>query len=274
MIRRTITSHPGLAIAASVLFAIAIAALFAPLISPFDPLAFDRERRLTGPSADHLLGTDRYGRDQLSRLLYGARISLGVAAGSVGVALSIGATVGVIAGYFGGKIDHVLMRIIDVLFAFPPLLLAIMLAASLGPSARNAALAIAVIFLPVFARVARSTTLIESRKPYAEAVQLMGARKTRIMSRHIVPNITTVLAVQASIALAQALLLESALSFLGLGPQPPAASWGSILGDGRVLLGLAPWVTISAGATITIAVLAMFMLGDGLSDLLDPRSRR
>lgn len=251
-----------------------LAALFAPLLSPYDPLALNPLHRLSAPSSDHLLGTDRYGRDQLSRLLFGSRISLGVAVGSVAIALSIGGTLGVIAGYFGGRVDLILMRVVDVLFAFPPLLMAIMLAASLGPSARNAALAIAVISLPVFARVARAATLVESTKPYAEAAQLMGSRPSRIMARHIAPNIATPLAVQVSIALAQALLLESGLSFLGLGPQPPAASWGSILGDGRVLLGLAPWITISAGVTITLAVLALFTLGDGLRDLLDPKGRQ
>lgn len=273
MIKRIVRSRPTFALAALALAILVIVALLAPVLAPFDPLAIDSRARLAGPSRAHLLGTDRYGRDQLSRLLFGARISLGVSVASVAIALVVGSAVGVVAGYRGGRTDAVVTRSMDVMFAFPPLLLAIMLAASLGPSARNAALAISVISIPVFARVSRAVTLVEVAKPYADAAVLIGARAPRIMMWHIVPNIATPLAVQATIAVAQALLLESGLSFLGLGPQAPAASWGSILGDGRVLLTLAPWITISAGAAITLTVLVLFVFGDGLRDVLDPRSR-
>ena len=262
-----------LASALAVFGTIVLVAVLAPWIAPHDPLELNAEATFQGPSTTHLLGTDRYGRDLLSRLMFGARVSLGVAGSAVIVAMAVGGLIGLLAGYYGRWVESISMRLADVFLAFPALLLAITLAAGLGPSARNATLAIAVLYTPIFARIVRASALVEMRKDYVDALRVAGASSARLMFRHLLPNISTPIVVQISLATAAGIELEAGLSFLGLGTQPPAASWGSILGEGRVLLSRAPWLTVGAGLVISVTVLALFLIGDGLRDALDPTSR-
>lgn len=252
---------------------LALAAIFADAVSPHDPLAINRETRLQPPSLDFLMGTDRYGRDIFSRVLHGTRTSLGTAFVSVSIAALVGAAIGLLAGFYGRHLDQVLMRAMDILFAFPALLFAITLAASLGASTMNAALAIAVIYVPVFARIVRGSVLAEASREYVDASRVIGSRDSRTLVVHVLPNVLTPLIVQYSLALAAAVLLESALSYLGLGTQPPEASWGTLLNEGRVFLVRAPWMSVFPGIVIAIAVFLFFLVGDGLRDKLDPRVR-
>lgn len=266
--------RPALLLAVSFLVVVILLAVFAPIVTVHEPNTLSRFERLVAPSSGHWLGTDRFGRDLFSRIIFGSRVSLFVAALSITVGVLVGGAMGVVSGYLRGKVDEIIMRGVDILFAFPPLLLAIALAAALGPSARNAAIAIAIIYIPVFARVARARVLMEVSNDYVAALKVIGASSWRISVRHLVPNISTPIAVQVSLGLAQALLLESALSFLGLGAQVPTASWGSILGEGRFVLTIAPWMTLAAGAVIILTVLSLFILADGIRDALDPKGSR
>lgn len=248
-------------------------AVFADVISPKDPLAVDIVARLRPPSSEFPMGTDRFGRDLLSRLIHGARISLGVAFSSVTVAMVAGTILGLVAGYMGGIWDLVISRIMDIFFSFPLLLLTIAIAAMLGPGIENAIMAITIAYTPFYARVARAPVLVEREKDYVAAARVTGASDWRIISRHIFPNILAPVIVQATVDIAYAILTEASLSYLGLGAQIPTPSWGTILNEGRTYLQLAPWISIFPGIAIMLAVLAFNLVGDGLRDALDPRLR-
>ena len=249
-----------------------LVALLAGAIAPQDPTA-QLAPRLQPPSAAHLLGTDEFGRDQFSRLVYGSRISLYVGILSVALALSTGATVGIVAGYFGGTVDNVVMRVIDSIFAFPSLLLAIAITGILGPSLTNAMVAIGIVSAPTYARLARGAVLTAAANEFVTAARALGASDARIILRHVLPNVLAPLIVQTSLSFSTSILAEASLSFLGLGTQPPDPSWGTMLGAGRRFMEAAPWVAVFPGVAITITVLGFNLLGDGLRDALDPRLR-
>ena len=264
-----------LAVAGLVLIAVlTVLAVFAPLVAPFDPIKQDYNALLQAPSITHLFGTDNLGRDVLSRVIYGARVSLTAGVIAVGLATLLGLVFGLLAGFFGGVVDEAIMRVVDATLAFPFLVLAITLAAVLGPSLQNAMLAIAVVSAPVFARLARGQVLSERERDYVQAAHALGSSDARIVVRHLLPNIAGPIIIQASLSIAGAILAESALSFLGLGVQPPTPSWGEMLNTARGYLRDAPWTAIAPGSLIFIAVLAFNLLGDGLRDALDPRGNR
>ncbi|CDZ30424.1 MULTISPECIES: ABC transporter permease [Neorhizobium] len=259
-------------------FGLAIVALFvviaivAPLISPFDPIKTNWGLVRKAPSAAHWFGTDELGRDVLSRVLYGARASLYAGVVSVVIAFAIGVPIGIISGFAGGVLDVVVMRVVDAFLAIPFLILAIALAAFLGPSLTNAMIAIGVSTAPVFARLARGQTLIIKVEEYIEAARSMGVRPSTILTKYIFANALPPLLVQSTLAIATAIIAEAALAFLGLGQQPPDASWGSMLNSARSSLGLAPWMAIYPGIAIFLTVLGFNLLGDGLHDALDPKA--
>ncbi|WP_309570307.1 ABC transporter permease [Deinococcus sp.] len=252
---------------------ILLMAVFAGTLAPVDPFKQDILGRLGGPSARHLLGTDQFGRDTLSRILYGYRASLGVAVGAVTIALLIGGTLGILAAYLGGWFDRVVMRVMDVLLAFPVILLAIGIVAVLGPGPANTALAIGVVYIPTFARLLRAPALVLKASEYVSAAQALGASDGRVIFRHILPNIVAVLLIQTSLALSTAILVEASLSFLGLGTRPPTPSLGLMLSEARTFLTLQPWPAVFSGLAILIASLGFNLLGDSLRDVLDPRLR-
>ena len=255
-------------------FAIAlIISLFPSWVAPYDPYKMDVPAAMQGPSAAHWFGTDNFGRDVLSRIIYGTRASMGIALASVGIALLVGAPLGIVAGYFGRALDQLFGRIMDVLLSFPSLLLAIVISGILGPSVRNAILAIAIVYTPFFFRVARGPTLSEKEQDYITAAHAVGVKNSRILMRHLLPNVAASIIVQAPIMLSFAILVEASLSYLGLGVQPPHPSWGSIVNEGRPYLQIAPAISVFPGLTIMIAVLAFNFMGDGLRDFLDPRHR-
>jgi peptide/nickel transport system permease protein len=255
----------------AIVLIILAAALFAPLLAPHSPYEQFTMDQLVGPSADYPLGTDELGRDVLSRVLFGARISIQVAVISVSIGLFIGGTLGLLAAYHGGAWDMVIMRIADILFAFPSLLLAIAVLAVLGPSLANVMVAIGIIFIPIFVRVTRAAGLVIMQEQYVEASKASGAGPGQIMLRHVLPNAMAPLLVQITLAISYAILAEAGLSFLGLGAQPPEPSWGSMLSTGRGFMTFAPWTAFAPGMAIFIAVLGFNILGDGLRDVLDPR---
>jgi len=254
-------------------FFLVLVALLANLISPYDPYQTVPAAALTGPRAGAWFGSDQLGRDVLSRVIYGSRISLGVAFSSVCLAILVGGTLGLIGGYFGKWIDNVIGRLMDVLFGLPTILLAVAITASLGPGINNAIAAIGIAYAPLFSRVARAAVIAEREKEYVDAARILGATDLRIIRRHIVPNALSPVIVQASVSFSFAIILEAALSYLGLGTQPPDPSWGTMLAEGRKVLELAPWLSIFPGAAIMLAVLAFNLVGDGLRDILDPRMR-
>jgi len=245
-------------------------ALLANQVAPYDPIVLNARHRLEAPSAEFRFGTDRLGRDVLSRVVHGARSSLGIAATSVTLSVILGSALGLFAGYFGGAIDLVIGRIMDVLFSFPALLLAIAVAAMLGPGVRNTALAIAVVYTPLFARVIRGPVISERHRDYVLAARVIGASHAAIIYRHILPNVVSPIIIQTSAALSTAILIEAALSYIGLGTQPPAPSWGTMLSEGRTFLETAPWMSIFPGLAIALTVLAFNLVGDGLRDAFDP----
>ncbi len=257
---------------AAIILATLVTAVAAPLIAPYDP-ASQAAGRLLPPSVAHLMGTDELGRDTASRIIYGAQVSLQVGALSVLIALVIGTTIGVAAGFYRGRLDDWLMRLVDVMFAFPGLVLAIVIAGLLGPSRTNAMIAIGVVYAPAFARVVRGSVLSVMAEPYIEAARVVGARNGRIIGRHLVPNIMAPLIVMVTVYLSIAILSEAALSFLGLGTQPPEPSWGGMLLAARTYMELSPWMAIFPGLAIMVVVLGFNFLGDGLRDVLDPRLR-
>ncbi len=250
-----------------------VAALIAPLL-PTDPLEQDYDALMLPPSIEHPIGTDSLGRDNLTRLIYGGRVSLQVGLLAMLLATTVGVTVGLVAGFFGRWTDSILMRIVDVILAFPALLLAILMVAILGPSLRNAMLAIAVGFIPPFARITRANTLSLREKEFVESARAIGCGPVRIMFRTILPNTVSPIIVQASLGMSYAILIEASLSFLGLGIQPPTPSWGYMLTAGREFITIAWWLTTFPGLAIFLVVIAWNFIGDGIREALDPRQRR
>ncbi len=270
-ILRGLAADPRSAAGLAVVSLAIIAAVFAPLIAPVDPELPDFINILVPPDATHPFGTDELGRDVLSRIIYGARASLFVGVLSVVAAAVIGTLIGLVAGYFGRWVDALTMRVMDIVFAFPSILLALAITAVLGPSLTNAVLAIAVVNLPVFARLARAQTLVVSRLEFVEAKRALGFGSVDILLRTVLPNILAPLIVQGSLLFASAIITESYLSFLGLGVQPPTPTWGNMLRNAIGFLELAPWLAWFPGIAIFLIVLGSNLLGDGLRDRFDPR---
>ena len=250
-----------------------VLAVFAPLVVPYDPIATTWTLVRKAPSAQHWFGTDDLGRDVLTRVIFGARASLLAGAISVGIALSIGVPLGLLSGYRGGFLDALISRITDAMLACPFLILAIALAAFLGPSLSDAMIAIGISATPVFIRLTRGQVMSVKVEDYVEAARAMGNPRWRIALVHILPNIMPALLVQATLSIAAAIIAEAALSFLGLGQQPPAPSWGSMLNAAQRFLSNAPWMAIWPGLAIFLVVLSLNLVGDGLRDALDPRER-
>jgi ABC-type dipeptide/oligopeptide/nickel transport system permease subunit len=272
-VRRTIRQNVIGTIGALIILVVVVIALLAPILAPFDPAGLVG-RRLLPPGAPHWLGTDEIGRDVFSRILFGARMSLYVGIVSVSIAALIGGLLGLLAGYFGGRLDGLLSGMIDIMLAFPGLVLAIVIAGLLGPSITNAMIAIGIIYAPVYARITRSAVAVIKSEPYVEAAHVVGGTTLHILARHILPNIMAPLIVQTSLLFSTAVLAEAALSFLGLGIQPPDPSWGAMLNQSRRFMETAPWLAIAPGFSIMFIVLGFNFLGDGLRDALDPRLRQ
>lgn len=270
---RLLAGNPVTVVSGLVLLAVVVIALTASWIAPYGVNDVNVPEALRPPSAAHWLGTDELGRDVLSRVLSAVQASMTVAVISVAFAALVGVTLGVFAGYRGGWLDTVVMRIVDVMFAFPVLLLALAIVAVLGPGLGTTILAIGIVYVPIFARVARASTLSVRIEPYVAMSRTMGTGSGYILSRHIVPNITGPLIVQVSLSLAFAILSEAALSFLGLGLQPPQPSLGRMIFDSQGFVTLAWWMAVFPGVAIFVIVLACNLLGDGLRDVLDPKQR-
>jgi peptide/nickel transport system permease protein len=250
-----------------------LVAIFGAALAPFDPIAMDFTARFAPPSLAHPFGTDDFGRDLFSRVLHGAAVSFRVAFIAVGISGVVGVTLGVLAGYLGGWVDEIVMRAMDVLFAFPAVLLAITVMAILGRGVENAMIAIAIVYAPIFARVTRGAVISVRDREFVTAARALGQNQLRIMFSHVLPNALGPIIVQTSLSLAFAILAEAALSFFGLGTQPPDPSWGRMLAEGRAFLHQAPWMGVFPGLAIMVSVLGFNLLGDGLRDVLDPRFR-
>lgn len=270
---RLLLANPVTVVSAAVLVAVVAIALFAGWLVPYGVNDIDVPDALRGPSGAHWFGTDELGRDVLSRVLVAIQASMRVAVVSVAFAVVVGVTVGVLAGYRGGWLDTVFMRIVDVMFAFPVLLLALAVVAILGPGVTTTILAIGIVYTPIFARVARASTLSVRVEPYVAVSRTMGTGDLYILTRHVLPNIAGPLIVQTSLSLAFAILSEAALSFLGLGIQPPQPSLGRMIFDSQGFVTLAWWMAVFPGAAIFVIVLAFNLFGDGLRDVLDPKQR-
>jgi peptide/nickel transport system permease protein len=261
----------GLLGAAIIVIVVAIA-IAAPVVAPYDP-ASQAFRRLLPPSREHLMGTDELGRDTFSRIVHGARVSLQVGCLAVAIGLALGTCIGVLAGYHGGRLDDWSMRFVDIMFAFPGLILAIVIAGLLGPNKTNAMVAIGIVFTPPFARVVRGSVLSVMQEGYMEAARVMGLADQRMILRYVLPNITAAIIVMTTVYLSTAILTEAGLSYLGLGTQPPEPSWGGMLAAARNYMELSPWMAFFPGAAIMLVVLGFNFRGDGLRDVLDPRLR-
>jgi ABC-type dipeptide/oligopeptide/nickel transport system permease subunit len=255
------------------LLVLALAGL-ADVVAPYDPIVQGVGPPLAGPSLAHWAGTDSFGRDILSRIIHGARIALVVGIVSVLLSLAVGVTLGLVAGYYGGVIDAVIMRAMDGLYAFPVILLAIATMAIMGFGVKNVIVAVAVGFVPPFARVTRGDVLAVKEEPYIEAARLVGVGSLAIIFRHVLPNVLAPIIVQAALYVSGAILTEAGLSFLGLGPPPPTPVWGSMIAEGRNFIVMAPHISTIPGIALTVAVIGLNLLGDGLRDTLDPRLRR
>ncbi len=265
--------NPGGIIGAVIVIFYIIIAVFANQLMPYSPTKNNPKARLEAPSAEHWAGTDEMGRDCMSRLMKGAANSMSIAVVSVLISGIIGSLLGAFAGYFGGWFDNLVMRIMDLIFAFPTMLLALAISTAMGPGFKNTVLAISIVYLPIFSRTARGAVLQIREMEYVLAARAIGAKDKRIILRHIMPNAVSPLIVQASLGLSWAILTESSLSYLGLGTQPPNPSWGSMLSDARIMMELAPWLAVFPGLAIMLAVLGFNLLGDAIRDLIDPRLR-
>jgi peptide/nickel transport system permease protein len=264
-------AHNQLALAGGVMLVLVVlAAVFAEALAPYDPLQMNPQHLLEPPSASHWLGTDEFGRDLLSRLIWGARISLYVGGIAVTMAAVAGVGLGLVAGYYGGLLDDAIARLLDVVFAFPSILLALGIVGALGPGLTNTMLAIGIVYTPVYGRLARGTTLAVRQREFVAAAVLSGATDLRILRQHVLPNIAAPLIVQTSLSLSLAILTEASLSFLGLGTQPPDPSWGTMVNTGQRLIELSPWPVVFPGLAIILAVLGFNLVGDGIRDALDP----
>jgi peptide/nickel transport system permease protein len=271
---RSLGRNPATLMASIVVLVMLGVALLAPLMAPYSFKEMHVQDRLKPPSLQYLLGTDEFGRDMLSRIIYGSRVSMAASILAVAIAMLAGTVLGCLAGFEGGWLDEVLMRVMDMIMAFPYIVLAITLVTILGPGFRNVILIIGILRIPHFARVSRSAVLALKNEEFVLAAQALGQTKYRILFRHILPNCLTPLVVVASLVAGTAITAESALSFLGLGIQPPMSSWGTMLADGQKYLFNAPWMATFPGIAITLTVLAYNLVGDGLRDILDPKFRR
>jgi peptide/nickel transport system permease protein len=274
-VRDILRRHPRLVVGGGLVILLVFVAIFAPLLTPYDPIVGDISDSLQAPSAAHWLGTDDQGRDMLARIMYGARISLSVAIISVSIGAITGVSIGLAAGYAGGTVDLLLMRVIDALLAFPALLLAISITATLGPQIQNAMIAIGIISIPIYARLTRGQVLSLRERDFVTAAKAIGVGPLRVALQHLLPNIANPLIVQMTLTAAFAILQEAVLSFLGLGAQPPAPSWGQDISyNQRYITNLMWWGSVGPGVAIFLAVFAFNFLGDALRDWLDPQFRR
>jgi len=257
----------------AVLLLCLICALFAPWIAPYDPIIQNTSNRLKGPTKDHWLGTDDFGRDILSRVIYGSRTTMLVGAVATGIGFTLGTLFGVMGGFTGGKVDQVTMRAMDILLSFPYILLAIVIMALLGPGISNLMIAIGVSRVPIFARVSRSVVLSIKNNEYIESARSLGVGDSRILATHVLPNVFPPLIVQGTASLAEAVVTAASLNFLGLGIQPPTPDWGAMVSDGRRYIFDKYYIPLFPGLAITVVVLSMNLVGDWLRDVLDPRQR-
>lgn len=265
---------PSAKVGAAICLVLVLTAIFAPLIAPYDPVNMGAGQALTPPNGEHWFGTDELGRDLFSRIVYGSRLTLQVGMIAVGISLTAGVLIGLVAGYAGGWIEAILMRAVDVLFSFTETLIALAAVAVLGPSLTNAMIAVGISSIPFYARITYGAVLVEKNKEYFKAAQSVGARHGRLIFRHILPNILSPIIVVATVGVSLAVLAASALSFLGLGAQPPSPEWGATLAAGRDYFKRAPWITTFPGLAIAITVLGFNLLGDGFREALDPQQRR
>jgi peptide/nickel transport system permease protein len=272
--RAPILTNPLNIVAFALIAVFALCAVLAPVLAPYDPLVQDLGSRLRPPSAEHWLGTDSLGRDIASRILYGARISLIIGVVVVTVAGVVGTAIGLVAGYAGGLVDEALMRLTEVFLAFPALILAMAIAGALGPSLTNAIIAIAAVTWAVYARLVRGQILSLRRREFVEAARAMGASRTRIVVRHLLPNALAPLMIQASFDLGSSIIAAAGLSFIGFGAQPPTPEWGVMISEGRNYISTQPWLSLFPGLAILLAVGSFNLLGDGLRDAFDPRLSR
>ena len=270
---RRLVRSPNLVVGAAMLALVVGAAIFAPEIAPYSPIDQAFTDQLRPPSPPHLFGTDEFGRDVFSRVLYGARIALVIGVLADGIALALGVVLGVVSGYFGGRVDAVVMRSVDVLLAFPYLLLAMVVVTILGPSLINAMIAIGIVYTPQFARLVRAAVLATKEQEFVEAAGAVGAGVARVLGRHILPNILSPIIVMATLTVGFTIVETAGLSFLGLGASPPTPEWGSMLATGRSFMLTAPWIATFPGLAILVTVVGFNLMGDGLRDLLDPRLR-
>jgi peptide/nickel transport system permease protein len=270
---RWIGRRPVAVVGGGLVLAFLLMAVAAPAIAPFDPVS-QPGKRLLPPGRPYVLGTDEFGRDILSRIVYGARVSLQVGLVSVGLALGLGGGLGLVAGYYLGVVDRLTGRLVDVMFAVPSIILIIAISGVVGPSLATAMLAIGVVYSPLFARIVRAPTLVVMQQPYVEGARAIGAGRVRIKTRYVLPNIAAPVIVQTTLSFSTAILSEATLSFLGLGTQPPDPSWGTMLAAGRRYMELAPWVAVYPGLAIALTVLGLNLVGDALRDALDPRLRQ
>ena len=271
---RRFARNRGAVFGLAVLVVIVLMSVFAPVLAPYDPLAQGVGPALQRPSLEHWAGTDSFGRDLMSRIIYGARIALVVGVVSVVLAMLIGVSLGLAAGYYGGWLDIVVMRVMDGLFAFPIIILAIAMMAIMGFGVLNVIIAVAVGFIAPFARVTRADVLAVKEEPYVEAARLAGVSSPAVIIRHVLPNVMAPIIVQAALRVSGAIITESGLSFLGLGPPPPNPVWGSMIAEGRNFIVMAPHVSTFPGIALMLAIVGLNLLGDGLRDTLDPRLRR
>ncbi|MBI3980000.1 MAG: ABC transporter permease [Chloroflexi bacterium] len=266
-------NNPVLLLGSVLLVVIVLSGIFASSVSPYDPNKVFPGRSLERPGEQFWLGTDQIGRDVLSRVIHGSRVSFVVVFPAVGFALTWGVILGLVAGYFGRWIDQLITRVLDVFFAFPALLLAIALVSALGPSVQNLILVIGIVYTPGMARVARGPVLAVKETEFVTAARTIGAGHVRVLVRHILPNILSPIIVETALALSRGILIETALSFLGLGAPPPNPTWGSMLAQSRQFMEFAPWTAVAPGVAIMLAAMSFVLIGNGLRDLLDPRRR-
>lgn len=271
---RRLKANKGSVVGLMIILLLSAMAIFAPYLAPYDPNKMNVGPRLAAPSWEHPLGTDSFGRDQLSRIIYGARISLYVGFIAVGIGAVCGGFIGAVVGYYGGRIDNILMRLMDVLLAVPQIILAIAIVGALGSNLLNLMIAVGVSQIPRYARIVRASALSVRGQEFVEAARAVGASDLRIIVENILPNCMAPIIVQSTLGVASAILSAAALSFLGLGIQPPTAEWGSMLSLGRQYMRNAPHLTFFPGLVIAIVVLALNIFGDGLRDALDPKLRQ
>lgn len=272
-VMRKLKKNKSAVIGAILILFFIVVAIIGPFIAPYSPTEQDLVNKLQGPSAEHWLGTDHFGRDIFSRIIHGTGLTLIVGFFSVALGATVGVFLGIISGYYGGRIDSIIMRLMDILLAFPSILLALAIVTVLGGSLVNVIIAVAISSIPIFARIVRGSTLSVKKLEYIDAMRALGASDARIIFKHILPNISSPIIVQATLSIATSIISASGLSFLGLGAQPPTPEWGAMLSDGRNYLYNAPHVATFPGLAIVAVVLAFNMLGDGLRDALDPKMK-